>query len=387
MKRCFVLAGPAALVAGLGVAAAATPAVAQKVEVRVACGDAGGLIAAVEEANANPRGGVITLGKRCTYRFEDDHENSGNALPVITGSVTIVGQDSALVRSSHHAASRFRLLSVDARGGLALRDVTVEGGLIDGDGGGIRNQGTLHLEQSTVAGNYATGRGGGISNEGGRATLVDSHVLTNVVSKPPRFTADGGGLNNTATGTLTLRNSTVVGNAADEDGGGILNEGRLIVEGSRIAHNEAREDDGGGVNTYGHVTIEDSEIVENWSAMEGGGLANSEDGTVEIRRTSFVSNQAGRDAGALNNEGTTLLTDSRILTNRAGRDGGGLNNEQEPNTDTARLTLDNTTVTNNGATGKGGGINNFPAAEVTLKSGEVTENEPSNCAGDVPGCV
>lgn len=383
MKKCLALAG-CALVASLGVCTAAIPAVAQKVNVSIVCGDAGGLIAAVGQANT--QGGVIRLAKRCTYRFADDFQNSGNALPAVTGKVTIVGQDSALVRSSHHAASRFRLLAVEAKGSLTLQGVTVDGGLINGNGGGIRNKGTLKLERSTIAGNYATGRGGGISNEGGNATLVDSRVLTNVVSKAPRFVADGGGLNNAA-GTLTLKNSTVVGNAADEDGGGILNEGRLIVKGSRIANNEAREDDGGAINTYGHATIEDSEIVENWAGMEGGGIANSEDGTLEIRRTSLTSNHAGQDAGAANNEGTATLTDSKVRKNQAGRDGGGLNNEQEPETDTARLTLENTTVSENHAGRNGGGINNWSGAVVTLKGGVISMNEPRNCAGSVPGCV
>lgn len=384
MKKCLVLAG-SALVASLGVGAAAAPAVAQKVNVRLACGDAGGLIAAVRQANA--QGGVITLAERCTYRFADDFGNSGSALPAITGRVTIVGHDSALVRSSHHAGSRFRLLAVAAGGNLTLHGVTVEGGLIMGNGGGIRNKGTLRLENSTVAGNYATGRGGGISNEGGNATLVNSRVLTNVVSRPPRFVGDGGGINNDARATLRLRGSTVAGNAADEDGGGILNEGRLIVEGSRIANNEAREDDGGGINTYGHATIRDSQIAENWASMEGGGLANSEDGRVDILRTSFISNQAGHDAGAVNNEGTATLRDSRVQKNRAGRNGGGFNNEQEPKTDTARLTLENTTVSENRAGGEGGGINNWPGAIVTLNGAVISNNQPRNCAGAVPRCV
>ncbi|MEU2282592.1 hypothetical protein ABZ614_11780 [Streptomyces sp. NPDC013178] len=384
MKKCLVVAG-SALVASLGVATTAPPAVAQQANTSVACGDAAGLIAAVGRANAH--GGVVTLAKRCTYRFTDDFNNSGNALPLITGKVTIMGQDSALVRSSHHAAARFRLLTVATGGSLTLRSATVEGGLIIGNGGGIRNKGTLRLEHSTVAGNYATGRGGGISNEGGRATLVNSRVLTNVASKPPRFIGDGGGLNNNASGTLRLTNTTVAGNTADEDGGGILNEGRLIVEGSRIANNEAREDDGGGINTYGHATIRDSTITENWAAMEGGGLANSEDGTVDVQRTSFVSNQAGHDAGAFNNEGTATLKNSKVLRNRAGRNGGGLNNEQEPQTDTARLTLDHTTVSDNRASGRGGGIHNWPGAVVTLKGGGIKLNKPGNCSGRVPGCA
>lgn len=383
MKKRLVLAGPA-LVASLGLCAAATPAGAQAVNVSINCGDVGGLIAAVRQVNT--AGGTITLARRCAYRFADDFSDSRNALPAITGNVTIVGQDSTLIRSSHHAASLFRLLSVHRQGNLTLKSVTVAGGLIYGNGAGIRNVGTLRLEHSTVAGNQATGDGGGISNEGGDVTLVESRVLTNVVSDAGQWVGDGGGLNNTATGTLTLRNSTVAGNATAEDGGGILNQGRLTVEGSRIANNEAREDDGGGINNVGTATIKDSQIVENWAGMEGGGVANSEDGTLNIQGTSFTANKAGHDGGAVNNEGTATLKNSKVLRNQAGHDGGGLNNEQEAGTDTARLTLETTTVSENRAADDGGGINNWSGGVVTLRDSEITNNQPGNCAGNVSGC-
>lgn len=383
MKKRLVLAG-SALVASLGLCAAATPAVAQAVNVSIGCGDVARLIAAVRQANTAD--GTITLAKRCAYRFADDFSNSRNALPAITGNVTIVGDNSTLIRSSHHAASLFRLLDVHRQGSLTLNGLTVGGGLIQGNGAGIRNAGTLKLDHSTVAGNQATGDGGGISNEGGDVTLVESRVLTNVVSDPGQWIGDGGGLNNTATGTLTLKNSTVVGNTTAEDGGGILNQGRLTVEGSRIANNEAREDDGGGINNVGTATIKDSEFVENWAGMAAGGIANSEDGTLDIQDTSFTANKAGHDGGAVNNEGTATLKRSKALKNEAGHDGGGINNEQEAGTDTARLTLENTTVSENRAADDGGGINNWSGAVVTLKGSGITKNDPLNCAGRVSGC-
>lgn len=88
MKKRLVLAG-SALVARLGLCAATTPAVAQAVNVSIGCGDVARLIAAVRQANT--AGGTITLAKRCAYRFADDFSNSRNALPAITGNVTIVG--------------------------------------------------------------------------------------------------------------------------------------------------------------------------------------------------------------------------------------------------------------------------------------------------------
>lgn len=378
--------------ASLGLCAAAVPAVAEPMNgsddvsgVSIDCGDVAGLIDAINQANID--GGTIKLAARCAYRFEDDFEDSGNALPAITGDVTIIGKDSTLIRSSLHSALLFRLLAVNEGGSLTLKGVTVTGGLIDGDGAGIANEGTLKLEGSTVAGNQATGDGAGISNEGGDVTLDESRVINNVVFDADTDAGDGGGLSNNAAGILTIKSSTIAGNSSEEDGGGIQNQGTLAVDGSRIVNNVARDDDGGAINNLGTATIDNSKITENWAGVEGGGINNSEDGTLEVLGTTFSRNVAGRDGGGINNEGTATLTDSWVKKNQAGRDGGGINNEQEAAADTTELTLENTKVSENRAAGVGGGINNWAGAVVTLdEDSRIIDNEPTNCEGDVPGC-
>ncbi|MGW0595454.1 hypothetical protein [Streptosporangium sp. NPDC002607] len=371
----------------------AVPAMAAEAPVNatVECGNVAGLINAVNQANANIGGGTIKLARGCAYRFEDDYLDSGNALPAITRTVTIIGEHSTLIRSSYHGANLFRILAVNKGGRLTLKGVTVTGGDTPGDGGGITNEGTLRLERSTVAGNQAGGDGGGISNEGGTVTLVDSRILVNVVTNPnpspnAEEAGDGGGLSNNAAGTLTLLKTTVWGNTADEGGGGIQNQGTLVIEKSRIKNNEARDDDGGAINNEGTAIIKDSEIEENWAGIEGGAINNGEDATLNVFDTSFEFNTAGRDGGAINNEGTAIIKESEIEENQAGRNGGGINNEQEAGADTAQLTLDYTTVEKNRAAGVGGGINNWVGAQVTLKKSEIVMNLPTNCAGNVPGC-
>ncbi|MGI5402137.1 hypothetical protein ACQEVG_22365 [Streptomyces sp. CA-135486] len=391
MNKRLVLAG-SALMASLGLCAAAVPAAAEPVNgsddvsgVSIDCGDVAGLIDAVNQANID--GGTIKLAERCAYRFEDDFEDSGNALPAITGDVTILGKDSTLIRSSQHGASLFRLLAVNEGGSLTLKGVTVAGGLVDGDGAGIANAGTLKLLRSTVAGNQATGNGGGISNEGGDVTLDESRVINNAVFDADTDAGDGGGLSNNADGTLTIKSSTIAGNSSEEDGGGIENWGTLAIDGSRIVNNVARDDDGGAIHNLGTATIDNSKITENWAGIDGGAIDNGEDATLDVLATTFSRNVAGRDGGAINNEGTATLTDSWVKKNQAGRDGGGINNEQEAGADTAELTLEGTKVSENRAAGVGGGINNWAGGVVTLdEDSSVTENEPTNCEGDVPGC-
>jgi hypothetical protein len=393
MKKRLVLAG-SALVAGLGMGVSAVPALAAQIDVTIGCGANGfqDLIDAINAANNNS-GGTIKLAKRCAYRFENSVDGT-NALPPVTSDIKIIGNDSTLIRSTR--GTEFRILRVEEGGSLTLKGLTVTGGYLntnptEADGGGIANEGTLRLEKVTVSGNQVSGDGGGISNEGGNITLVDSHVLTNVAFNAPSSgsAGDGGGISNNAEGTLTVKDSSIVGNTAQEDGGGIQNHGTLTVEGTVFRHNVARDDDGAAINQLGNARIKDSKFIENWAGLDGGAINSDPTGTntTEITGSSFYHNRAGKWGGALNNEGTATVRKSTIKGNQAGRLGGGINNEEENSEDQVVLTLEYTTITENRAAEAGGGIYNWPGAEVVLNKSKIFNNRPDNCAGDpVPGC-
>ncbi|GGS37762.1 hypothetical protein Snoj_28930 [Streptomyces nojiriensis] len=393
MKKRLVLAG-SALVASLGMGVSAVPALAAQIDVTIGCSANGfqDLIDAINAANGNS-GGTIKLAKHCAYQFENSVDGT-NALPPITSDIKIIGNGSTLIRSAR--GTEFRILRVEEGGSLTLKDLTVTGGYLnvnpsEADGGGIANEGTLRLERVTVSGNQVSGDGGGISNEGGNITLVDSHVLTNVAFSDPASgeAGDGGGISNNAAGTLTVKKSAIVGNTAQEDGGGIQNHGTLTVEGTLFQKNVARDDDGAAINQLGNARIKDSKFIENWAGLDGGAINSdpTDTNTTEITGSSFYRNRAGKWGGALNNEGTATLKKSTIKDNQAGRRGGGINNEEESAADPVVLTLEHTTVTENRAAEAGGGIYNWVGAEVILNKSKIVKNLPDNCAGDpVPGC-
>jgi hypothetical protein len=90
------------------------------------------------------------------------------------------------------------------------------------------------------------------------------------------------------TGALTVQGLTMTTGRMGSTGvgGGIWNEGILVLTASKLVDNRA--DAGGGMaNLGGQVTIERSELAGNVAGHFGGGLATSR-GTVTIRDSTFA---------------------------------------------------------------------------------------------------
>jgi hypothetical protein len=119
------------------------------------------------------------------------------------GNVTISGNNSnnpTRVFTVGKGAKQVTLIGLTISNGLAA------------NGGGILNEGTLTLNNCIVSGNktqtggyLGTNNGGGIDNYGS-LTLSGGTTVSN------NFGADGGGIYNHSTATLTLNNSSVSGN-------------------------------------------------------------------------------------------------------------------------------------------------------------------------------
>jgi hypothetical protein len=119
----------------------------------------------------------------------------------------------------------------------------------DSLGGGIENSGTLVLSGTTVDGNSAVTQGGGIYNDSAAMTsMTNSTISGNSVTS-----GSGGGIYNdiflTYAGTINLLNCTIASNSAPSGfGGGITNQnGTVNARGTIIANNTA----GGGPDFAG----------------------------------------------------------------------------------------------------------------------------------------
>jgi len=132
-------------------------------------------------------------------------------------------------------------------GEIELSQAIFSNNLANYIGGAIANgvESQFVLIESTIMSNTATQDGGGISNNGTidliRVTIHDNHA------------ENGGGIRNYNPGVLSLENSTVSGNSARLNGGGIYNETRAYAYHSTITSNVASSDpispsgSGGGV--------------------------------------------------------------------------------------------------------------------------------------------
>ena len=117
-----------------------------------------GLIAAINSANSSGTPTTITLQAGANFGFTSGYNSTLEALPFITGKITIVGNNDVLVRTAA-PSTPFRLFDVASGGSLTLENLTLQGGFVQGaptvgaEGGAVFSSGTLKLSGVTVRSN------------------------------------------------------------------------------------------------------------------------------------------------------------------------------------------------------------------------------------------
>ncbi|NDJ53300.1 MAG: hypothetical protein GYB68_09485 [Chloroflexi bacterium] len=131
----------------------------------------------------------------------------------------------------------------------------------------------------------------------------------------------GGGIVNTS--QLVLENVTLAGNQANT-GGAIFNEttGELILNDVSIVNNLATNVGGGGIANQGELLILQSDFSNNVSNQFGGAIAN--EGNLEVTDSSFLNNQADIGGGAIGFDSGTGRIDAVTFNNNTADSGGGI---------------------------------------------------------------
>lgn len=215
----------------------------------------------------------------------------------IRKNVTIVGPGSKWLTIDGQRQSRHFLVEGPAAtqpeveiSGLTLtngfsEDVNGQTGP-ESAGGSIRNLGTLRLLSCVVTNNESRSSGGGaIANEG---TLT----INNCTLSDNTTQGAGGALDNTNRSNQTvITRSTIARNRA-QDGGGLLNSTRLVVDTSTISGNIAGAY-AGGIYTRGALkatTIVSGSTIAFNSAGDGGGIYHQRGGSTRLLNSIVAEN-------------------------------------------------------------------------------------------------
>jgi hypothetical protein len=177
----------------------------------------------------------------------------------------------------------------------------------------------------------------------GNTVAISGLTLTNGFGTSGLAT-NGGGISNE--GTLIIRNSVLTGNTA-ENGGGMFNQGgTLTVINSTISNNHADTGSGGGVISSGPLTIINSTISGNTAFRTGGIEVGA--GIADITNTTISGNLAIANGGGVQTlGGAATLTNVTVTNNHSDQDnnadgsGGGLRNGS------GSITLRNTIIAGN----------------------------------------
>ena len=236
--------------------------------------------------------GCDTATGRCTITLTQ-------ALPDITEGVAIEGPGAdklTVRRSSAGGTPNFRVFNVTTGGTVTFSSLTISGGQVVGNGGGIQNGNTafVTIANSIITANLALGSGGGVSNAGAGTVNIANSTISGNRSSGLTFSA-GGGVLNSGIGTVNITDSTITANLVSSqssglnsrpEGGGIANVGTGIVNvtTSTIRNNSAVNIEGialgGGIsNGSGTMTVTSSAVSQNFA--QGGPFGAFGGGMVE----------------------------------------------------------------------------------------------------------
>jgi hypothetical protein len=246
-------------------------------------------------------------------------------------------------------------------------------GDVNGDGGAIYNRGTLAVTSSEFTGNAAES-GGAIYNRSGATLTVESSTISG--NSAP---CGGAGIN--SRGTATVSDSTIADNVVpgttcgDSDAAGIGNTGTMTVSRSTISGNINEGGSGGGLSSsgsnpdQGRLTVMDSTIYNNTADDSGGGIYNWWDSVLTVTNCSIYSNTATYYGGGILSGphiNTRLTLINSTFSYNTAQDGAGLYNGSPGYSGAVLAMVNSTVVSNTATTGSGGGFYNFNSANVTL---------------------
>ena len=198
--------------------------------------------------------------------------------------------------------------SIDNFGRLTMSNVRMENNNGNGfSGGAITNHGRVDISDSIFFNNIITGslNGGAIFSDGGTVNLTRTQIMSN--------TAHYGGGISIFGGTFNANNLIMRQNFGFDGGGMWLNQNiTATIQQSEFSGNTAQY--GGGLEISGKLVMTNTTISGNKADNDGGGIwfLNSSD-TSQLHSVTLYENQA-TNGGALNLNGGLVVMKNSALT-------------------------------------------------------------------------
>jgi predicted outer membrane repeat protein len=300
----------------------------------------------------NPPSGVVTLRAAIQVANGTPGPNTINLTVPGTYQITRVGTPG----ETDNAAGEFAILP--SGGNLTIQNTS--GGFAAVDGNGLNNR-VFDINPNASATAFAVTMIGFTIENG---TAIDS-------VNPDGPNASGGGIRDQGNASLTLNTMVLLNNAATADGGGLSMENApvstpwtLTLTATQVLNNHAG-DAGGGIETDGSgtVVVKNGSLIQGNSALnQGGGLYLDAIGTQSANLTmtnTLVTNNAATGSGTgtgggISNAGNGIvsITGSTIANNLSASTGGGYSDVGG----LGNLVLLNSLFVGNSAVGNGGGL-------------------------------
>ena len=267
---------------------------------------------------------ALLITAQAAWADETVTNESELRLAVQTNQTVTLGQDITLNNS--HLAIKGTTVTIDLNGHTLSRS------MLSAESGGHvicimedeYTKGALTITDSGSGGTITGGwdyEGGGIYLSTGCSLTINGGTISgNRASKNgDGQLGDGGGICNE--GTLIMTGGTISGNEA-EDGGGICNEGTAQIAGVTISGNTA-SGNGGGIDisgtANGSMILTDVTITDNTAQANGGGISlwkpEKQNCTVELKGTCTITdNTAGLSGGGIYHHGFGTYRPGPTLT-------------------------------------------------------------------------
>ncbi|MFK5970718.1 MAG: choice-of-anchor Q domain-containing protein [Candidatus Marithrix sp.] len=217
----------------------------------------------------------------------------------INKDLTIDGTGQNITVSGNNAVRVFET----SDGNIFTFDGLIIANAKSNQGGGIWAKGNVIVKNCTFISNIVTGNGGAIrlNNNASRTLFIENSTFINNSANR------GGAIDNDWAGGTTIRNSTFFNNTTTSSGGTIRsNTSNLIIENSTFS-----DGNNNTINSFGSKTF----------TLKNSILANNTDGTVDCKNTATLSISTNNLIESNNGCGTPILTADPMLSSLT--DNGG----------------------------------------------------------------